>query len=58
MDRLADLEFVFAQRVLRDGEKVRRPAAMTGLKTSWCRIPHKRYHETPMGRGFICKPLF
>jgi hypothetical protein len=58
MDRLTDLEFVFAQRALRDDEKVRRPAAMTEPKTSSCRIPRKRYHETPAGRGFICKPLF
>jgi hypothetical protein len=32
MDRLADLEFVFAQRALPDGEKVRRPAAMAGAE--------------------------
>jgi len=32
MNRLADLEFVFAQRALPDGEKVRRPAAMAGAE--------------------------
>jgi hypothetical protein len=32
MDRLTDLEFVFAQRALPDGEKVRRPAAIAGAE--------------------------
>jgi hypothetical protein len=32
MDRLTDLELVFAQRVLPDGKKVRRPAAMAGVE--------------------------
>jgi hypothetical protein len=58
MNRLADLEFVVAQGVLRNGEKARGPAAMTEPNTSSYRIPRKPYHETPMGRGFIYKTLF